>query len=110
MIDYSTYTKKKEDKNCSIYFPFRSQSHEVDEPLQTHFLIVVLHTKPGQHDLPKRPEHFLPPLAQLNNNLKSELLIIYIYYRIILIPFFTRNQIIVIGCSSGNAIYNDKYN
>jgi hypothetical protein len=42
-------------------------SHDVPEPLLTHFLIVVLHTKPLQHDLPSKPEHFLPLLAQPNN-------------------------------------------
>jgi hypothetical protein len=42
-------------------------SHEVPEPLLTHFLMVVLHTKPLQHDLPNKPEHFLPALAQPSN-------------------------------------------
>jgi hypothetical protein len=49
-----------------VYFPFRSQSHEV-EPVHPHFFVVELHTKPAQHDLPKNPPHFLPPLAQLKS-------------------------------------------
>jgi hypothetical protein len=65
LIFFNSFTKKKD--KFSVYFPFRSASHEVPEPLRTHRFIDVLHTKPLQHDLPNKPEHFLLALAQPNN-------------------------------------------
>ena len=52
-----------------VYLPLRSPSHDVAEPLVTHFPLVLLQLEPVQHDLLRAPVHRLPIFAHPKNNL-----------------------------------------